>query len=125
MGNLFRELIAYLTYDLKWEWLENAINKLCEVEMTLRWTADRKLLASTGKIPDGIYCYAEHTCPFWSFSRVARFFYGDQLSGYCYLMNEGDFNSDTMILWDQCKCCGINDEEDYDEEGVIECNLEL
>jgi len=30
-----------------------------------------------------------------------------------------------MILWDMCKCCGINDEEDYDEEDIVECNLEL
>ena len=33
---------------------------------------------------------------------------------------EGNFNSDTRILWDMCKCCGVNDEDD-----LIEYNLEL
>ena len=125
-GKKFRNFIAFLIYNMKWSWLEKAINALCMLEMKLLWTADRKVSAFGGKIPEGIYCYASHeVCPFWAYSRIARFFYGVQCSGFCYLLCEGDFNSDTLILWDQCKCCGINDEEDYEEEGAIECNLEL
>ena len=122
----FRDFIAYLIFDKNWKWLETVINTLCVWEMELSWTADRKLSANTGKIPQGMYCYALHeTCPFWAYSRIARFFYGEQCAGFCHLLNEGDFNSDTLILWDQCKCCDINDEEDFDEEDIVECNLEL
>lgn len=123
----FREFIAYLIFDKKCEWLETAINKLCEWEMAIRWVAVPKLCRITGKIPEGMYCYESinKVCPYWNFSRVAKFFYGIQSAGFCHYLNEGDFNSDTMILWDMCKCCGINDEEDYDEEDIVECNLEL
>jgi len=121
----FRDIITYLIYDKNWKWLETVINTLCTWEMNLRWMAGRKVWDGYGKIPEGLYCYAnKEICPYWAFSRVATFFYGTQCSGYCYLMGEGDFNSDTFILWDQCKCCGINDEINYDGEGV-ECNLEL
>ena len=123
----FREFIAYLIYDKEYKWLETIINKLCEWEMYIRGTAVRKVFGNFGKIPEGIYCYEgfNNVCPYWNFSRIATFFYGKQSAGYCYYLNEGDFNSDTMILWDMCKCCGVNDEEDIDEEDIIECNLEL
>lgn len=123
----FREFIAYLIYDKKYEWLETTINKLCEWEMYIRGMAVRKVFSNSGKIPEGVYCYDSFTkvCLYWDFSRIATFFYGTQSAGYCHYLNVGDFNSDTLILWDQCKCCGINDDEDYDDEGIIECNLEL
>ena len=121
----FRDIIATLIIDSKWTWLETLIDNLCELEMKL-CTAVRKLPVNFGKIPQGLYCYTNgETCPYWGYSRIARLFYGDQLSGYCFYLNQGDFNSDTFILWDQCKCCGINDEEDFDEGDTVECNLEL
>lgn len=139
-----RDFIAYLIYDRKWTWLEIYINRLCELEMAFERGFDdsivyadctpdnssyslitkcnascetvRKHLREMEKIPVGMYCYDNMaTCPFWSYSDIATALYGEQSCGYCHLMKKGDFNSDTMILWDQCKCCGIN-EDDEDEE---------
>jgi hypothetical protein len=114
-----RKIVAYLIYDRKWEWLEKAINTLCEVEMAIEGYIDRpcvaegKLSENLEKIPQGMYCYDNlSVCPYWTYSDIANALYGEQCSGYCHYLREGDFNSDTMILWDQCKCCGINDEEE-------------
>lgn len=136
-----KSAIAYLIYDCKWTWLEKAINRICEFEMALdRGFEDsivyvqgcpdnhsdtfsvscstpcatvRKGLENIEKIPQGMYCYDNlSVCPFWSYSDVANALYGEQSCGYCHLMRKGDFNSDTMILWDQCKCCGINEREE-------------
>jgi hypothetical protein len=62
-------------------------------------------------VPHGQYCYDNNgTCIFWS--RWME--HDEQNSGYCSLMEKGDFmsseNGGTMLLWDQCKECGINDE---------------
>lgn len=125
----FREFIANAIYEKNWKWLEKLITVLCYVELfpfTLHCFAPGKLSGNIKKIPDGIYCYANRkVCPFWAYSRVAKFFYGEQLSGYCHLLGKGDFNSDTFILWDQCKCCCINDNEFEYEEDETECSLEL
>jgi hypothetical protein len=59
-------------------------------------------------IPHGDYCYDEHgVCPYWS--RVKR---PDGEYGYC--AKTGD--EDCVILWDQCKTCGINEPEESEYE---------
>ncbi len=77
----------------------------------------------TSIIPEGPYCYIGlsyekgvlHTkvCPY--FDHIEKG--GSQSDGYCHFLEEGDSHldgSDNMegcgLLWDQCKCCGINDE---------------
>ena len=46
-------------------------------------------------------------CPYW---RVASD-KSETLSGYCLFLEEGDWEENgTMALFDQLKCCGINDE---------------
>lgn len=125
----FKELIATLIFDKEWKWLEKLISLLCYIELapkTIHCFAPGKVSGNFRKIPEGIYCYAnKHICPFWDSSKVARFFYGEQSSGYCHLLGEGDFNSDTLILWDQCKCCNIKDDEFECYEDKTECSLEL
>lgn len=63
-------------------------------------------------IPVGAYCYdKDGVCPFWT-----RFDRGDQHSqnnGYCYLLQKGDWGPNGVsLLFDQCKCCGINEPEE-------------
>ena len=63
-------------------------------------------------IPHGDYCYDKHgCCPFWEkWDHLP-----DQGSGYCFYLETGDFTKNgTMLLWDQIKCCGINNTEDED-----------
>lgn len=119
----FHDIIATLIYDYNWKWLESIIIKLCELEMFIRDVATPKLSRNPRKIPEGMYCYAgfHNVCSYWSFSRIARFFFGEQSCGFCYYCNAGDFNTLTTELWDMCKWCGINDEDEEDEL----CNLEL
>ena len=64
-------------------------------------------------IPDGCYCYGENgTCPFWDKDQSRD----DQESGYCWFMKCGDWHDNGGgLLWDQCKECGINDEDDLYE----------
>ena len=115
MGKIFRNFISYLIFTCKWVWLEQLITFLCEIEMLC--SAARKVRVDTRKIPQGFYCYTqEGTCPYWDYSKVAKFFYGAQSSGYCHFLHEGDFNSGTLILWDQCKCCCENEEECNEED---------
>ena len=49
-------------------------------------------------------------CPFWAIDDTKPY----QLNGYCHYLKAGDWmefeNGGTMLLWDQCKECGINDE---------------
>jgi hypothetical protein len=127
----FRNLIAELIYIREWVWLKHLINFLCYIELfpkTLHCFAPGKVSGNIKKIPNGIYCYTNtHVCPFWDISKVAKFFYGIQTSGYCHFIGEGDFDSDTAILWDQCKCCAekLYFDEEYEEEDDTECSLEL
>ena len=60
-------------------------------------------------IPKGCYCYDENgLCPFWDKMESMP----EQQNGYCHWLQSGDFEEDgTMLLWDQCKECGINDYE--------------
>lgn len=54
-------------------------------------------------IPKGIYCYdEERRCPYWEFHKNDI----DEEYGYCHYLEEYD----GLLLWDQCKICGINDE---------------
>lgn len=62
-------------------------------------------------IPYGSYCYDENgRCPYWSMHRVVDEF-GEGEEGYCALLKE----SDCILLWDQCKVCGHN--EDWEDAG--------
>lgn len=61
-------------------------------------------------IPKGAYCYNEDgACPFWDrFSHMP-----EQENGYCHLLSMGDWESPGVsLLWDQCKECEINTDED-------------
>lgn len=93
---------------------------------------------STDIIPKGPYCYtpieAPHAgngwkfkikpCPYWQ--RYNQQLHGDlpeefqgaeQFQGaFCSFLEIGDWSENgTMLLWDQVKECGINDDYDSDE----------
>ena len=60
-------------------------------------------------IPDGCYC---HGCIFWE--RIPD--REPMEDGWCLYLNKGDlefYEEDNWLslLWDQCKECGINDED--------------
>ena len=60
------------------------------------------------RIPKGPYCrgYNGMTCPYWGLDKKRL----HQLNGYCRLMEIGDWMEKSYSdLWDQCKCCGINE----------------
>ena len=49
------------------------------------------------------------------------------MNGFCYYLNQGDFTfgHPTDLLWDGCKCCGVNNDiEDDIEENMEECEEE-
>lgn len=95
--------------------------------------ADARALAlgrDVSVIPPGPYCYRPkgeghvdasgrfiypvEPCPYWAIHPEKEY----QENGYCAWMGEGDWSEGGfMILWDQVKACGINDDfEDMDEE---------
>lgn len=103
--------------------------------------ADARFKANDGDesvIPAGSYCYTpirmieepgrpprmkiKH-CPYWGHD----FDKPRQQTGYCALLGQGDWDPDPngpFLLWDQVKECGLNDDDDEDEEGlVIQPNL--
>ena len=61
------------------------------------------------RIPHGPYCYDENgVCPYWS----RRDDKPKQASGYCAFLDSGDWEGPGIgLLWDQCKECGVNDED--------------
>jgi len=64
-------------------------------------------------VPKGCYCYDENgVCTFWWCMSE----FGEQAQGYCSLLERGDFmqseNGGTSLLWDQCKECGLNDDDE-------------
>ena len=62
-------------------------------------------------IPSGLYCYDEAgCCPFWSKDAMRE----PQENGYCSFLVRGDWEGEAGgLLWDQCKECGENmDDED-------------
>jgi len=90
-------------------------------------------------IPKGLYCYDNNgVCPYWSLNA----YHEPQNNGYCAFMGKGDWDLNKekswrvtykdgksipnaewqsgediglslSLLWDQCKECGINEEENY------------
>jgi len=56
------------------------------------------------------YCYSEYgnmisNCPFWDKQKMT--------DGYCYLLKCGDWmNNRFGLLFDQCKECGVNNNEE-------------
>lgn len=93
-------------------------------------------------IPKGVYCYDDKgICPYWSIAEDAE----EQENGYCKFLGKGDreFNQEneddeilvsrngvhkTMkmkdlaigfsLLWDQCKECEINMEDEDGEDST-------
>lgn len=64
-------------------------------------------------IPTGTYCHGkrgEQLCPYWAVAEDMP----HQMDGYCDYLEKGDWelSAGHSLLWDQCKSCGIN-EEDY------------
>lgn len=136
----FRDVIAYLIYDRHWDWLSSFIYTLCNLEMALYLKVDKELQellrtadqkGENGKsnieeiVPENsLYC---DLCPFREVSSVATFFYGYQSSGYCHYIKNGDYNDSegTMILWDGCKECGINEDIEIDEESYYALGQEM
>lgn len=129
----FISAICYLTNDLGWYWLDVLIDTLCYFEVNLRLSKNKDLrdnlytgsvCAPGGKsfcqntIPqDLLYCSG---CAFLTRSKIASLFYGRQMDGFCYYLNKGDFTfaHPTDLLWDGCKCCGINEEEQDEQEHI-------
>jgi hypothetical protein len=64
----------------------------------------------TSVIPAGVYCYDESgRCPYWRLNTGRP----EQMNGYCEYLELGDWmEGGTMLLWDQCKECGINNDDD-------------
>ena len=135
MKRFIQHIVAVLIFDWNWTWLKFIISGLCEIEMEIPLIFDRTL-RDTVEYADIIRTYPEveresqaqilipkntfycEDCPFKSHSRLAMLFYGYQSCGYCYYLGKGDFSFSrpTMILWDGCKECGINDYEG-EEDG--------
>lgn len=130
----FQNFISHLIFDLDWVWLDALIALLCQGEMYFHLIKNRDLkdeleicnisskpeeqCIAYKKIPENdLYC---SDCPYHDWSKVAEFFYGYQSAGYCHYIHNGDFcfGNPTDILWDGCKCCGVNDELDW-EESII------
>lgn len=65
-------------------------------------------------IPEGLYCYSYvndeiKLCPFWEKNSDQP----EQCNGYCHYLGEGDWDVDGLsLLWDQCKECGENMDND-------------
>lgn len=64
-------------------------------------------------IPKGAYCYSggrqRHHCPFWKGYNI--FIKGEKVPiGECTLLQISDLDKCGHELWDQLKCCGINDD---------------
>lgn len=70
-------------------------------------------------VPSGFYCYSFKNnafgenefviCPFWGLNTSME----TQSNGFCMLTGDCDWHEDSMgLLWDQCKSCGINDDDD-------------
>lgn len=85
-------------------------------------------------VPAGDYCYTPmpapspdsgfrmkvKPCPFWSKPAAMVAAYGEQMSGYCSYLRQGDWMPDgTFMLWDQVKECGVNyDDREFEELAV-------
>ena len=78
------------------------------------------LEAAQSFIPPGVYCYSKteplpdgigrrilDLCPFWELRDDKP----EQENGYCHYLKSGDWDMAGGLLWDQCKECGINDDD--------------
>ena len=83
----------------------------------------------TSVIPEGSYCHGKvvsipdsrqpmgvrletpEMCPYWT-SRTDR---PKQEDGYCKFLEKGDGDDKIFLLWDQVKACGINEDDDLDD----------
>lgn len=119
----FQNLLAHLVYDCNWLWIDMIICLLSEFEVYLRVAKDKNFkdsldtcnICSSGTISDAeltipqntIYC---EDCGYWTKSKIAEFFYGSQMCGYCYYLGKGDFSfcNPTELLWDGCKECQVS-----------------
>jgi hypothetical protein len=97
--------------------LDNSSTGLNQAELTNEQCA--------ALIPIGDYCYSVKTyldgtvrrpaCPFWD--KIIDF--PKQNNGYCHYRKQGDWQMGSVgLLWDQCKCCGIN--ETREEDLILE-----
>lgn len=78
----------------------------------------RKFKAEHGEsvIPEGTYCYDEKgCCPYWEL--IVRNYNEEEYHpieedleevGYCWFLEQ----EDSILLWDQCKICGVKEYED-------------
>jgi hypothetical protein len=81
-------------------------------------------MKDTSVIPKGLYCYTLHSvtadgkfnmtvCPYWSKNPDHE----SMDNGHCGYLEQGDWEIEgTSLLWDQCKECGIN--MDDENEGL-------
>ena len=80
-----------------------------------------KMTKDTSLIPKGMYCYVPvvpnflgigklviKKCPYWSLDEKHE----KQDNGYCAYLEKGDWELCGGLLWDACKECGINMEDD-------------
>ena len=82
-----------------------------------------KKLKTESVIPKGIYCYDEKgTCPYWScevdYEEDDWMKMRPTMFGKCSFLDISD-RTISGLLWDQCKECGINDD---DEDEIITIN---
>lgn len=121
----------YYTYASKQELLDIGADPATIFENISEYGADADTyglnqveltpLQSLKLIPEGEYCYnvktledgsiERKTCPFWD--KILDF--PKQNNGYCHFRKQGDWQGSGIgMLWDQCKECGLNiDEDDY------------
>jgi hypothetical protein len=109
-------LTIYEDISESYENLDEEPNGLTQVELTKEQCA--KL------IPEGNYCYKTilvdeignqiiKPCPFWDKFMT----FPKQNNGYCHLLKEGDWQGGLGLLWDQSKCCGVNEyKDDYEDD---------
>lgn len=130
----FQNALCWVTEHKSMYWVDALIDTLCYLEMNLKLARDPEFRdqlfsgdISVGpnheswcqtQIPDKTF-YCEG-CPFATRSSIAGFFYGNQMDGWCYYLNQGDFTfgHPTDILWDGCKCCGEKEDIDLEDEEV-------
>lgn len=67
-------------------------------------------------IPNGMYCHSSkkddhYTCPYWAIAEDMPY----QMDGYCKFLERGDWQlGPHSLLWDKCKVCGVNMEDDFE-----------
>jgi len=90
----------------------------------LKTISPELLKNAKASIPNGPYCYefvktkfkffkqAISLCPFWDCDKSQE----KMQNGYCHYLKQGDWDNQGFgLLWDQCKECGINQEDGPNE----------